>query len=118
MNSKIKTGSMLVLAAVLVAGTISMTIPSSFAEPGVNIQKIKCVNSNTNINGVNVNQFPDLNGEAGTQQLQENGPENGNGNGLLGDGGLNIDRNLVNICLDINANGQFSGDRLPPILEK
>jgi hypothetical protein len=139
MNSKIKTGSMFLLAAVLVAGTISMTIPSSFAQQyypdayaqdpyamekpqpkSVSIQKINCVNSNVNVNGVDITQLPPQNGDAAAAQLAEDGAANGNGNGLLGDGGLNIDRNLVNICVDINANGQFSGDgfRLPPILEQ
>ncbi|MFB5600879.1 MAG: hypothetical protein ACE5SW_11715 [Nitrososphaeraceae archaeon] len=108
MNSKIKTSSMLLLAAVLVAGTISMTIPSSFAEPGVNIQKIKCHNSNTNINGVDVNQFPDTNGDAANVQLTRDSPENGNGNGLL-EGGINIDRNLVNFCINVNGNLQTDG---------
>ncbi|MFB5598977.1 MAG: hypothetical protein ACE5SW_01950 [Nitrososphaeraceae archaeon] len=121
MKSKINIGSMFLLAAVLVAGTISMTIPSSFAQyyedpyadpyakdhkkASVNIQKINCHNSNTNINGVDVNQLPPQNGDVATAQLEENGPENGNGNGLL-DGGLNIDRNLVNICANLNLNGQ------------
>jgi hypothetical protein len=108
MNTKIKTGSMFLLAAVLVAGIISMTIPSSFAQSGVNIQKIKCINSNVNVNGVDVNQFPPPNDDAVTVQLTENSPEKGNGNGLL-DGGLNIDRNLVNICANVNLNGQLAG---------
>ncbi|MDR4511075.1 MAG: hypothetical protein MRJ93_05145 [Nitrososphaeraceae archaeon] len=68
MNTKTKTFSMFLLAAVLVTGTISMTIPSSFAAPvyysyddsyandykkkgtNVNIQKAKC--TNIIINGV------------------------------------------------------------------
>ena len=33
MNSKIKTGSILLLTTVLITGTVSMTIPSSFAQP-------------------------------------------------------------------------------------
>ncbi|MFB5600262.1 MAG: hypothetical protein ACE5SW_08565 [Nitrososphaeraceae archaeon] len=131
MNSKIKTGSMFLLAAVLVVGTISMTIPSSFAQSyapdpyapdpkSVNVQKIKCVNSNVNVNGVDVNQFLDENGEVTeAQQLEEDGTtnENGNENGLVGDGGLNIDRNLLNICLDINANGQASGGLISGVIE-
>jgi hypothetical protein len=82
MNTKIKTGSMFLLAAVLVAGTISMVIPSSFAQPyapdpyakdpyamekpqpkNVNVQKINCINSNVNVNGVDVNQLPPQNGD-------------------------------------------------------
>ncbi|MFB5600796.1 MAG: hypothetical protein ACE5SW_11300 [Nitrososphaeraceae archaeon] len=136
MNSQIKIGSMFLLAAVLVAGTISMTIPSSFAQPyapdpyadpyamekphpkSVNVQKINCHNSNTNINGVDVNQLPPQNGDAATAQLQEDGTANGNGNGNgLLDSGINLEKNLVNICVDVNLNGQFSGDRLPVILD-
>ena len=33
MNTKIKIGSMFLLAAVLIAGTISMIIPTAIAEP-------------------------------------------------------------------------------------
>ncbi|MFB5601053.1 MAG: hypothetical protein ACE5SW_12605 [Nitrososphaeraceae archaeon] len=61
------------LAAVLVAGTISMTVPSSFAEPGVNIQKIKCINSNYNINSVNINQLPQEEPVASGAQADEVG---------------------------------------------
>jgi hypothetical protein len=126
MNTKIKTGSLFLLAAVLVAGTISMVIPSSFAQPyapdpyaqdpyvmekphptSVNVQKINCHNSNVNVNGLDVNQLPPQNEE--TAVLQEDGAANGNGNGLLGDGGLNIDRNLVNVCVNWNDNGQTDG---------
>jgi hypothetical protein len=127
MNTKIKTGSMFLLAAVLVAGTISMVIPSSFAQPyapdpyakdpyamekpqpkNVNVQKINCINSNVNVNGVDVNQLPPQNGDPTAAQLAEDGATDDNGNGLLG-GGLNIDRNLVNVCVDVNLNGQVDG---------
>ena len=129
--------SSIFLAAVLVAGTLAITISSSFALPyipyfadpyaknpysdpyakdhkkkasDVNVQKIKCVNENTNINGVDINQLPPPGNEPVVTAQLENGPENGNGNGndLLGDG-INIDRNLLNICANINLNGQANG---------
>ncbi|MDR4512849.1 MAG: hypothetical protein MRJ93_14210 [Nitrososphaeraceae archaeon] len=142
MNSKTKIGSMFLLAAVLVAGTIAMTIPKSIAQPedreyedhygkdpynkyynghddpfgkdhdkeykGANVQSIKCINSNVNINGVDIHKrTPTTLAEDATaadaQQLQ-----NGQGNGLFG--GLNIDKNLVNICVNFNFNEQEDQD--------
>ncbi|MFB5600503.1 MAG: hypothetical protein ACE5SW_09785 [Nitrososphaeraceae archaeon] len=117
------------VAAVLVGGTtFSLGVPSSFAQPyyedpyaqdpyakddrkkasDVNIQKIKCFNKNTNVNGVDVNQIPDQNGLAeveaqgleGGENMAANAINNGEGNGL------NLDRNLVNFCINDNDNGQ------------
>ncbi|MDR4512967.1 MAG: hypothetical protein MRJ93_14830 [Nitrososphaeraceae archaeon] len=144
-NSKIGTGTMFLLAAILVAGTISMTVPASFAQPysgeqdykdpsgkdyksygnqhekkfpfgkefnkdpkGVSIQKIKCVNSNININGIEVKKTPRVfeNDAATTDAFQDDGLAENNRNGLFGDSGLNVDRNLVNICVNFNYNEQ------------
>lgn len=162
MNTKTKTGSMFLLAAVLVAGTISMIIPNASAEPdyysyeekyakdpyekeynmyddlyaekdpyfmndgfgkkdpfakdhdkdfkSVNIQKIKCINANININGVDFKKFPGkMTADADTSEaMQENnGATNGdsNTNRFMGgafDHGIEIDKNLVNVCLDFN----------------
>ncbi|MDX1373617.1 MAG: hypothetical protein R3321_14185 [Nitrososphaeraceae archaeon] len=157
MSSTTKIGSMILLAAVLVVGTVAMTIPSSFAEPeyreykdpyakeyksygdpyekkdpyymkddynkkdpfgkehdkeykGASIQKIKCVNSNVNINDVDVGKYANgLGADATTAEAlqgDENGLTQGTGNGISGNGGIDIERNLVNICLDINLNAQ------------
>ncbi|MFB5600067.1 MAG: hypothetical protein ACE5SW_07565 [Nitrososphaeraceae archaeon] len=77
--------------------------------PDVNIQKIKCTNSNLNVNGVDVNQLPQEEPVASGAQPDEVGAaQNRDGNGFF-DGGLNIDRNLVNICANINLNGQEDG---------
>ncbi|MDR4510145.1 MAG: hypothetical protein MRJ93_00375 [Nitrososphaeraceae archaeon] len=163
-----KIGSMFLLAAVLVVGTVAMTVPSSFASSdsrdyddyygkdryyedyekdpyykvpyymkdnyedkyysyedrygkvsrgdgtdvwnkGVSIQSIKCINKNVNINGVDFKKEP-----RGTESLattpEEQITEDGTGNGLFGNGGINIDRNLVNICVNFNHNGQVDGD--------
>jgi len=73
-----------------------------------NIQKIKCVNSNINVNGIDItHQIPtdDLataetgneDGGAGTANIQ-------NGNGL-GDK-INLEKNLVNFCINDNDNTQ------------
>ncbi len=174
---------MFLLAAVLVAGTISMTIPSSFASSdsrdhndyygkdrnydykddykkkdpyymkddykkkdpyymkddyekkypheknyysedkkypfgkdhdkeykGVSAQKIKCINSNININDVDVSKYANGFGADATTaealQGDENGFADGTGNGISGNGGIDIERNLVNVCLDINLNAQ------------
>jgi len=112
---------MFLLAAIMVAGTISMTIPKSFAldfqesfandykkDPkSTNVQEIKCINSNININGVDVHKRQAAGaaeGDAAANAIRENG-QNGQRNGLFD--GLNIDRNLVNICVDVNLNHQF-----------
>ncbi|MDR4512963.1 MAG: hypothetical protein MRJ93_14810 [Nitrososphaeraceae archaeon] len=141
MNGKIKKCSSFLLAAVLIAGTISMTISSIFAQPytqdlskdrygkdpfvsesyafddpktrdhkdakNLNVQKINCYNSNVNVNGVDVNHLLDQNEIATTeaQQLDDGKVRNDGGNGLFG-GGLNIDKNLANICLNVNFNDQ------------
>jgi hypothetical protein len=71
------------------------------------IQKIKCVNSNINVNGVDITQIPQ-DGTA-TAAANEGGQEGTNaantenGNGLAG---INFDRNLVNICVNVNVNEQ------------
>jgi hypothetical protein len=109
MNSKTKIGSMFLLAAIMVAGTISMAIPKSFAEPGADIQTIKCVNSNVNINGIDIKKGPRASSadEAAANAIRED-DQNGQGNGLFDS--LNIDRNLVNICVNVNLNEQEDGE--------
>ncbi|MDR4510078.1 MAG: hypothetical protein MRJ93_00030 [Nitrososphaeraceae archaeon] len=111
MNTKTKICSMFLLATIMAVGTILITtIPKSFAEPGVNIQEIKCVNFNANINGIDINKIPrEMTGDAATAQgLQgdEHGIRDGTGNGMFGNDGLNIDKNLLNICLNLNFNDQ------------
>ncbi|MFB5600917.1 MAG: hypothetical protein ACE5SW_11915 [Nitrososphaeraceae archaeon] len=130
MNTQISKNSAVFLAAVLVAGTISMIVPSSFAQSyedpyaqdpyakdqkkstSVNVQKIKCVNENLNVNGVEVNQVPETGVAAAEAQADDASAANGNG---LQDGngnGINLDKNLVNICVNVNLNGQIDGGLL------
>ena len=125
-SSKFTNGTIFILVAVLVAGTISMVIPTSFAEPydqnfnkdpytkdhyekssGVSVQKIKCINYNVNLNGIDIK--PHLGNNMGTTEAQtsqdgvknEHGVMNGNGNG-----GISIDKNIINICVNVNINNQ------------
>ena len=77
------------------------------------IQKIKCVNSNINVNGVDITQIPqdgvsgDAANEAGGEGTADAAnTENGNG---FSDR-INFDRNLVNVCVNLNFNDQ---DRSP-----
>jgi len=74
---------------------------------GVSIQKIKCVNSNVNINGIDIKKGPQpwAADAATAEALQGNDATEANRNGLFGNG-LNIDRNLVNICVNFNYNDQ------------
>jgi hypothetical protein len=70
------------------------------------IQKIKCGNSNINVNGVDITKVPQdgtgvaASNEAGTADAANT--QNGDG---VADR-INFDRNLVNICLNVNDNEQ------------
>ena len=75
------------------------------------IQKIKCVNSNINVNGIDIRQIPQ-NGpdaaaaanEADAEGTAADAANTENGNGLSDR--INFDRNLVNICVNLNFNNQ------------
>jgi hypothetical protein len=121
-NNKVVLASiMLAVAASLLTLNPSM-ITTAQAEPygdeygydkhpektNVNIQKIKCVNSNINVNGIEITQIPQ--DFATTNELQGteaavNGEQNGNGVG-----GINFERNLVNICANLNFNDQLRSE--------
>jgi len=86
---------------------------NSYSEPKnsflTDIQKIKCVNSNINVNGIDITQIPqESNGLAATEAANEDEVANTqqNGNGGLGDR-LNVEKNLVNICANLNSNDQL-----------
>ena len=73
----------------------------------VNVQKLKCVNSNINVNGMDITEVPQnptalptANEGAGIK-----GANTQNGNGL--EDRINFDRNLVNLCANINFNDQI-----------
>lgn len=74
---------------------------------GPDIQKLKCVNSNLNLNGIDINQIPtdDLaTAEAANEGgADATGAQNGNGWGDK----INFERNLVNVCVNINDNQQI-----------
>ncbi|MGB9168553.1 MAG: hypothetical protein WCB31_06480 [Nitrososphaeraceae archaeon] len=74
----------------------------------VNIQKIKCVNSNINVNGIDITKIPQdfatTNELQGTEEAV-NGEQNGDGVG-----GINFERNLVNICANLNFNDQLRSE--------
>ena len=73
----------------------------------VDIQKLKCVNSNINVNGIDITQIPQdptalaAANEGGTAEAANT--QNGNGYG----DGINFDRNLVNVCVNVNDNEQI-----------
>jgi hypothetical protein len=73
----------------------------------VNIQKLKCVDSNINVNGLEITEIPqDATTWAAANEAEERTGEAANtqnGNGL---DKINFDKNLVNICLNINFNEQ------------
>lgn len=71
----------------------------------VNIQKIKCINSNINVNGIDVNEVPQGDGLTASESANDEAATNGQQNGD-GAGGINFDRNLVNICVNLNFNNQ------------
>jgi hypothetical protein len=79
------------------------------------IQKIKCVNSNVNVNGIDITKIQDPTTLGAANNLAANeagegpdGTNTQNGNGV-GDS-INFDRNLVNICVNLNFNNQ---ERIP-----
>jgi hypothetical protein len=73
----------------------------------VDIQKIKCVNSNINVNGIDITQIPEGPNDVATAGTSEaaNQQDGTNGNGLADR--INFERNLVNICVNVNANEQI-----------
>ena len=120
------------MAIVLVAGTISTIVPSTTAfaqleykgyedsygkdhdkkkSAGINAQKIKCINSNVNVNGIDVNQKYDPNSleaqglEGG--EGEENVAANAMNNNEQGNG-INLEKNLANFCINVNANEQVA----------
>ena len=72
----------------------------------VNILKIKCVNSNINVNGIDITQIPrdDTATRAAANEGGAEGAYTQNGNGLVDR--IDFDRNLVNICVNVNDNEQ------------
>ena len=73
------------------------------------IQKMKCVNSNININGIDINEIPQDNNALAAESASEDGAaisqQNGNGQGDT----INVERNLVNVCANVNSNNQVEG---------
>ena len=74
-------------------------------DSGVKIQKINCFNSNLNVNGIDITQIPQDDTTTWAAENEETeGTNTQNGVGL-GDR-INFDRNLVNICVNLNFNNQ------------
>ena len=71
------------------------------------IQKISCVNSNINVNGIDITQIPEdaTATAAANEGAAADAANTQNGNGLADK--INFDRNLVNICVNVNANEQI-----------
>ena len=87
--------------------TIDIVMIKNAKNYHVDIQKIKCLNNNVNVNGVDITEIPqDAAGLAAANEAGEgpDGANTQNGNGL-GDR-INFDRNLVNICVNVNDNEQ------------
>jgi len=76
------------------------------------IQKIKCVNSNINVNGIDITQIPT--DDLATAESGNEGEANGQQNNLNGLGDrINVERNLVNVCVNVNANEQLKVEPPP-----
>ena len=70
------------------------------------IQKISCVNSNINVNGIDITQIPeDTTATAATNEGA--GPEAANAQNENGFDKINFEKNLVNICVNVNVNEQI-----------
>ncbi len=71
------------------------------------IQKIKCVNSNINVNGVDITQIPeDTTATAAAATNEGAGPEAANAQNENGFDKINFEKNLVNVCVNVNDNEQ------------
>ena len=83
----------------------------------LSVQELECVNSDVNVNGIDLTKIQDPATWGAAHELAANeadGPDGANGNGV-GDS-LNVDRNLVNICVNYNQNEQVrvpSGEEPP-----
>jgi hypothetical protein len=76
-------------------------------DKSVSVQEIKCQNKNVNVNGIDITEIPHDTTTTDELQANEQGPNGGqNGNGF---DKINFDRNLVNICLNVNVNNQEEG---------
>lgn len=81
----------------------------------VNIQKIKCVNSNLNVNGIDISEIPQS-----PPVWDESGPEgvtqgvNTQQNDNTPSDSLNVQRNLVDVCANVNSNDQLNVEPQEP----
>jgi len=69
------------------------------------IQKISCVNSNINVNGIDITQIPEDN--IATAAANEGGADAASAQNENGFDKINFNRNLVNICVNVNTNEQI-----------
>jgi len=108
----------LFLASILVVGIIGI---SSFTAYGEIYQSAKCDNTNVNINGINQEQIQRQSennhfdtSETEAQQLTPEEALNALTNNNNGEPLLNVERNIVNICINDNDNeltGIFRGQQ-------
>ncbi len=70
------------------------------------IQKISCVNSNINVNGIDITQIPE-DTTATAAANEQAGPDAANAQNGNGFDKINFNKNLVNICVNVNANEQI-----------
>lgn len=78
------------------------------------IQIIKCVNSNINVNGIGITEISqDSCGAAASNEGAADTANPQNGNGLADR--INFDRNLVNVCVNVNQNEQLKTNTVGPV---
>jgi endonuclease/exonuclease/phosphatase family metal-dependent hydrolase len=80
-----------------------------------NIQKIKCINSNVNVNGIDITQIPQhstvlATANAGGAEGTAEAANTQNDNGLADR--INFDKNILNICVNVNLNKQVQENPL------
>ena len=71
-------------------------------------QAIECIDNNVNINGIDINKLPTRNNGDLINELEASESENGEPQGNEREDRLNVDKNLVNICVNISINEQDS----------
>lgn len=79
----------------------------------VEVQKISCINDNKNINGLDITEIPEdgTSTAAANEGAAADAANTQNGNGFADR--INFDKNLVNICVNVNVNDQLKTSEEP-----
>jgi hypothetical protein len=83
-------------------------------DSNLNEQTIECIDNNVNINGINVTKLSSPNHRDLINELQSTGSEDAEPQHNARVNNLNLDKNLLNICANLNLNEQTLIVQQPP----